>query len=169
MCRPLRQRETEASPSPPSPYKLHSINLLAYDKQILESKILGCRRSQRDPPLDLLQQHRELSQRLQWQAAQMERATPILLAEYDSALCRLAEGLGESVKRLSIQGDTEAAKVTCERLKMVENGELEAKQQAELGRRKWEGAELAPHMCSRRTGIQTPPPSSQAQSPCTCC
>ncbi|KAI1884474.1 hypothetical protein AGOR_G00226760 [Albula goreensis] len=114
-------KNVNASPSPPSPYKLHSINLLAYDKQILESKILGCRRSQRDPPLDLLQQHRELSQRLQWQAAQMERATPVLLAEYDSALCRLAEGLGESVKRLSIQGDTEAAKVTCERLKMVES------------------------------------------------
>ncbi|KAJ8251528.1 hypothetical protein GJAV_G00222310 [Gymnothorax javanicus] len=111
-----------ASPPPPPPrYKLYSINLLAHDKEALESKILDYRKNSRDPPLDLLQQHQQLTRRLQWQSAQLERATPILLAEYDKVLCQLAEGLGESVKRLSIQGDTEAAKDTEGRLKMVES------------------------------------------------
>ncbi|XP_064171198.1 coiled-coil and C2 domain-containing protein 1A-like isoform X1 [Anguilla rostrata] len=124
--KPKPQTETvknvSASPPPPPPrYKLYSINLLAHDTEALENKILDCRRSQRDPPLDLLQQHRELLRRLQWQTAQMDRATPVLLAEYDSVLCQLVEGLGESVKRLSIQGDAEAAKDTLGRLKMVES------------------------------------------------
>ncbi|XP_036409226.1 coiled-coil and C2 domain-containing protein 1A-like [Megalops cyprinoides] len=119
-------KNVTASPSSSPPqYKLHSLSLLCYDKEALEKKILDYRQCQRDPPLDLLQQHRELGQRLQWQADQLDRAPPAVLSDYDRALSRLMEGLSESVKRLSIQGDREAAKDTLARLKLVEN-ELES-------------------------------------------
>ncbi|KAG7460128.1 hypothetical protein MATL_G00217960 [Megalops atlanticus] len=68
-------KNVTASPSSSPPqYKLHSLSLLCYDKEALERKILDYRQSQRDPPLELLQQHRELGQRLQWQADQLDRA-----------------------------------------------------------------------------------------------
>ncbi|XP_061080157.1 coiled-coil and C2 domain-containing protein 1A-like isoform X2 [Conger conger] len=135
---PKPQAETvknvSASPPPPPPrFKLYSVNLLAHDKEALENKILDCRRGERDPPLDLLQQHRELVRRLQWQSGQLDRATPALLSDYGGVLCQLVEGLGETVKRLSLQGDAGAAQDTLRRLEMVESEMEGLKRRGRLG------------------------------------
>ncbi|KAM6972520.1 coiled-coil and C2 domain-containing protein 1A [Aplochiton taeniatus] len=112
-------RSSQPSRSPPQ-YKLYSFSLLNYDKERLERKIGECRKSRRDPPSDLLQQHREVTHRMQWQKAQLERASPSLLAEYESVLQRFHQGLAESVKTFSSQGNRDAAKDALGRFKLVE-------------------------------------------------
>uniref|UniRef100_A0A672YGN1 Coiled-coil and C2 domain-containing protein 1B n=1 Tax=Sphaeramia orbicularis TaxID=375764 RepID=A0A672YGN1_9TELE len=91
---PERQKERAPSPrskprnetsssnpsrSPPQ-YKLHSFSLLNYDRERLERKITEYRKNRRDPPSDLIHQHKEVIHRLQWQKAQLERASPALLS-----------------------------------------------------------------------------------------
>uniref|UniRef100_A0A669EX48 Coiled-coil and C2 domain-containing protein 1B n=1 Tax=Oreochromis niloticus TaxID=8128 RepID=A0A669EX48_ORENI len=73
---------TTTSSSPPQ-YKLHSFSLLNYDKERLERKITDYRKNKREPPSDLTHQHKEVTHRLQWQKAQLERASPAML----TALC----------------------------------------------------------------------------------
>ncbi|XP_031677852.1 coiled-coil and C2 domain-containing protein 1A isoform X2 [Oncorhynchus kisutch] len=90
-----------------------------------EQQIGDYRKSRRDPPSDLVQQHKEVTHRLQWQKAQLERGSPTLLSEYENILQRFAQGLAESVKRFSSQGNRDAAKDALGRLKMVET-ELES-------------------------------------------
>uniref|UniRef100_A0A8D3DUZ1 Coiled-coil and C2 domain-containing protein 1B n=1 Tax=Scophthalmus maximus TaxID=52904 RepID=A0A8D3DUZ1_SCOMX len=62
-----------------SRYKLHSFSLLNYDRERLERKIAEYRKNRRDPPSDLVHQLKEVTHRLQWQKAQLERASPALL------------------------------------------------------------------------------------------
>ncbi|XP_062290150.1 coiled-coil and C2 domain-containing protein 1A [Scomber scombrus] len=110
--------------SPPQ-YKLHSFSLLNYDRERLERKIAEYRKNRRDPTPDLIHQHHEVTHRLQWQKAQLERGSPALLTEYENVLRRFTQGLADSVKKFSSQGNREAAKDALGRLKMVEN-ELES-------------------------------------------
>ncbi|XP_058862984.1 coiled-coil and C2 domain-containing protein 1A-like isoform X1 [Acipenser ruthenus] len=102
-------------------YKFHSLSLLNYDKERAERKIVEYKRAQREPPRDLLQSHREVSQRIQWQRNQLERAEPGPQREYEAVLDRLAQGLGDSVKRFSSEGNREAAKDALYRLRLVES------------------------------------------------
>uniref|UniRef100_A0A3B4XIV8 Coiled-coil and C2 domain-containing protein 1B n=1 Tax=Seriola lalandi dorsalis TaxID=1841481 RepID=A0A3B4XIV8_SERLL len=44
-----------------------------------ETRIAEYRKNRRDPPSDLIHQHKEVTHRLQWQKAQLERASPALL------------------------------------------------------------------------------------------
>uniref|UniRef100_A0AAQ5YCG9 Coiled-coil and C2 domain-containing protein 1B n=1 Tax=Amphiprion ocellaris TaxID=80972 RepID=A0AAQ5YCG9_AMPOC len=78
--------EPVSSLSPPekqkervSRYKLHSFSLLNYDKERLERRMAEYRKNRRDPPPDVLHQYKEVTHRLQWQKAQLERASPALL------------------------------------------------------------------------------------------
>lgn len=120
-----RNKESNQSSHSPPQYKLHSFSLLHYDKERLERQIGDYRKSRRDPPSDLVQQHKEVTHRLQWQKAQLERGSPTLLSEYENILQRFAQGLAESVKKFSSQGNRDAAKDALGRLKMVET-ELES-------------------------------------------
>uniref|UniRef100_A0A3Q2DKJ7 Coiled-coil and C2 domain-containing protein 1B n=1 Tax=Cyprinodon variegatus TaxID=28743 RepID=A0A3Q2DKJ7_CYPVA len=113
-------RSSHSSNSPPQ-YKLHSFSLLNYDKERLERKIGDYRKNHRDPPADLIHQHKDVLHRLQWQKAQLERASPALLTEYEHVLRRFVQGLSDSVKKYSSQGNREAAKDALGRLKMVES------------------------------------------------
>ncbi|XP_071359891.1 coiled-coil and C2 domain-containing protein 1A [Trachinotus anak] len=124
-------RSSHPSNSPPQ-YKLHSFSLLNYDRERLERKIAEYRKNRRDPPSDLIHQHKEVTHRLQWQKAQLERASPALLTEYESVLRRFVQGLAESVKKYSAQGNRDAAKDSLGRLKMVEN-ELESLKRKRTG------------------------------------
>ncbi|XP_047434539.1 coiled-coil and C2 domain-containing protein 1A [Mugil cephalus] len=117
--------------SPPQ-YKIHSFSLLNYDKERLERKIAEYRRNRRDPPPDLIHQHRDVTHRLQWQKAQLERASPALLTEYENVLRRFVQALSDSVKKFSSQGNREAAKDSLGRLKMVES-ELESLKRKRTG------------------------------------
>lgn len=111
------------------------------------SQIAEYRKNRRDPPSDLIQQHKEVIHRLQWQKAQLERASPALLTgnahththihtvcisltcvsiclnlwskwptfplttcvEYENVLRRFVQGLSESVKKYSSQGNRVSA------------------------------------------------------------
>uniref|UniRef100_A0AAZ3STC6 Coiled-coil and C2 domain-containing protein 1B n=1 Tax=Oncorhynchus tshawytscha TaxID=74940 RepID=A0AAZ3STC6_ONCTS len=67
-----RNKQSNQSSHSPPQYKLHSFSLLHYDKERLERQIGDYRKSRRDPPSDLVQQHKEVTHRLQWQKAQLE-------------------------------------------------------------------------------------------------
>ncbi|XP_034150000.1 coiled-coil and C2 domain-containing protein 1A isoform X3 [Esox lucius] len=118
---------TSSHPSSHSPpqYKFHSFSLLNYDKERLERKIGEFQKSKQDPPPSLLEQHKDVTHRLQWQKAQLGRGSPTLLTDYENVLRRLSQGLGDSVKTFSAQGNRDAAKDCLYRLKMVET-ELES-------------------------------------------
>ncbi|RVE75774.1 hypothetical protein OJAV_G00002280 [Oryzias javanicus] len=124
--KPRHEGSSHANTSPPQ-YKLHSFSLLNYDRERLERKIAEYQRNRRDPPPDLHRQLKEVVHRLQWQKAQLERASPAMLKDYESVLRRFVQGLADSVKKYSSQGDREAAKDALGRLKMVES-ELESLQ-----------------------------------------
>ncbi|MEQ2310580.1 hypothetical protein AMECASPLE_010486 [Ameca splendens] len=124
-------RSSHPDNSPPQ-YNLHSFSLLNYDKERLERKFADYRKNHREPPSDLIHQHREVIHRLQWQKAQLERGSPALLTEYEHVLRRFVQGLSESVKKYSSQGNREAAKDALGRLKMVEN-ELESLKRKRTG------------------------------------
>ncbi|XP_013882313.1 coiled-coil and C2 domain-containing protein 1A [Austrofundulus limnaeus] len=115
-----------------SQYNLHSFSLLNYDRERFERKIADYRKNRQDPPSDLIQQHKEVTHRLQWQKAQLERASPALLSDYEHVLQRLVQGLSESVKKFSSQGNRDAAKDALGRLKMVES-ELESLKRKRTG------------------------------------
>ncbi|XP_053471351.1 coiled-coil and C2 domain-containing protein 1A [Ictalurus furcatus] len=112
-------KSIQPGPSPPQ-YKLHSFSLLNYDKERLERKIGECKKNRRDPPPDLLNQHKEICQRLHWQKSYLGRGSSAVLAEYDRVLNKFAVGLADSVKKFSSEGNREAAKDALGRLKLVE-------------------------------------------------
>ncbi|XP_053333249.1 coiled-coil and C2 domain-containing protein 1A [Clarias gariepinus] len=140
---PDRERARERAPSPkskprndhgkshvqpshsPPQYKLHSFSLLNYDKERVEKKIGEYKKNRRDPPPDLLNQHKEVCHRLHWQKSYLERGSSAMLAEYESVLNKFKCALAESVKKFSSEGNREAAKDALGRLKMVE-AEMEA-------------------------------------------
>ncbi|KAM9363543.1 coiled-coil and C2 domain-containing protein 1A [Symphorus nematophorus] len=117
-------RSSHPNSSPPQ-YKLYSFSLLNYDRERLERKMAEYRKARRDPPSDLIHQHKEVTHRLQWQKAQLERASPALLTEYENVLRRLVQGLADSVKKYSSQGNRDVAKDVLGRMKLVES-ELES-------------------------------------------
>ncbi|XP_061684998.1 coiled-coil and C2 domain-containing protein 1A isoform X2 [Syngnathoides biaculeatus] len=100
----VSNRSSHSSNSPPQ-YKLHSFSLLNYDKERLERKIAEYKKNRRDPPSDVIHQHKEIIHRLHWQKAQLERASPALLSEYENVLRRFTQGLADSVKKFSTQGN----------------------------------------------------------------
>ncbi|XP_066516809.1 coiled-coil and C2 domain-containing protein 1A isoform X2 [Hoplias malabaricus] len=112
-------KNSHSSHSPPQ-YKLHSFSLLNYDKERFERKIGECKKNRQNPPPDLINQHKEVCHRLQWQKSYLERGSSAALAEYDSVLKKFVHGLSESVKKFSTEGNREAAKDALGRLKMVE-------------------------------------------------
>nr|XP_061791777.1 coiled-coil and C2 domain-containing protein 1A [Nerophis lumbriciformis] len=124
-------RGSHSSSSPPE-YKLHSFSLLNYNKDQLERKIGEYQKNRRDPPSDLIYQYKEVKHRLQWQKAQLERASPALLSDYENVLRRFTQGLNDSVKKFSSQGNTDAAKDALGRLKLVE-AELESLKRKRTG------------------------------------
>ncbi|KAJ0050464.1 hypothetical protein NL108_003698, partial [Boleophthalmus pectinirostris] len=122
-----RSSTPSGSSSPPQ-YKLHSFSLLNFDKERFERKVAflcficfnyltSCniilfgsqlaeyRKNRHDPPPDLVQQYKDVTNRLQWQKAYLERASPAMLNEYENVLKRFAQGLSDSIKKYSTQGN----------------------------------------------------------------
>uniref|UniRef100_A0A8C7IHD2 Coiled-coil and C2 domain-containing protein 1B n=1 Tax=Oncorhynchus kisutch TaxID=8019 RepID=A0A8C7IHD2_ONCKI len=97
-----RNKQSNQSSHSPPQYKLHSFSLLHYDKERLERQIGDYRKSRRDPPSDLVQQHKEVTHRLQWQKAQLERGSPTLLSEYENILQRLCDAAKDALGRLKM-------------------------------------------------------------------
>ncbi|KAL2086157.1 hypothetical protein ACEWY4_017216 [Coilia grayii] len=110
---------TKPSHSPPQ-FKLHSFSLLNYDKERLERKMEVYKKNRRDVPSELVQQHKEVCHRLQWQKNYLERGSSTTLSEYEQVLKKLVHGLSDSVKKFHSQGNRDAAKDALGRMKMVE-------------------------------------------------
>ncbi|XP_052461434.1 coiled-coil and C2 domain-containing protein 1A isoform X2 [Carassius gibelio] len=115
-------KNSKPSSSPPQ-YKMHSFSLLHHDKERLDWKINDCKKNRRDAS-ELIKQHTDVCQRLQWQKSYLERH-PAALTEYENVLQRFVNGLSDSIKMFSSQGNRDAAKDALGRLRMVEN-ELES-------------------------------------------
>uniref|UniRef100_A0A8C9WJ27 Coiled-coil and C2 domain-containing protein 1B n=1 Tax=Scleropages formosus TaxID=113540 RepID=A0A8C9WJ27_SCLFO len=113
-----RVKNANSSHSPPQ-YKLHSFSLLQYEKEKIERKIHEYKQKKRDPPVELLQQHKDISHQMQWQKAHLDRASPALLAEYDRTLQQLIQDLSGTARKLSSQGNR-----VCRIKKKTRKGEL---------------------------------------------
>ncbi|XP_057187940.1 coiled-coil and C2 domain-containing protein 1A [Triplophysa rosa] len=121
--RPRNDHDRNTKPSSSPQFKLHSFSLLNHDKERLEWKISEYKKNRRDTS-ELIKQHMEVCQRLQWQKTYLEKH-PAALTEYENVLRKFQHGLADSVKKFSSEGNREAAKDALGRMKMVEN-ELES-------------------------------------------
>ncbi|XP_059408981.1 coiled-coil and C2 domain-containing protein 1A-like [Carassius carassius] len=115
-------KNSKPSSSPPQ-YKMHSFSLLHHDKERLDWKINDYKKNRQDAS-ELIKQHMDICQRLQWQKSYLERH-PAALTEYENVLQKFVNGLSDSIKMFSSQGNRDAAKDALGRLRMVEN-ELES-------------------------------------------
>uniref|UniRef100_A0AAR2JUG5 Coiled-coil and C2 domain-containing protein 1B n=1 Tax=Pygocentrus nattereri TaxID=42514 RepID=A0AAR2JUG5_PYGNA len=97
-------KSSQPSHSPPQ-YRLHSFSLLNYDKERFQRKIAEYNKNRREPPPDLVNQYKEVCHRLHWQKSYLERGSSAALAEYDSVLKKFANGLRDSVKKFSDEGN----------------------------------------------------------------
>uniref|UniRef100_H3B0H8 Coiled-coil and C2 domain-containing protein 1B n=1 Tax=Latimeria chalumnae TaxID=7897 RepID=H3B0H8_LATCH len=103
-----------------SPIVLYSFSVLNFDKEKIEKKILKCRESQRAPPQDLLEQHRDIVQRMQQQKALLEQRDPRVYKEYMNQLERFQQMYSNTVAKLANEGNREAAKEALYKRKLVE-------------------------------------------------
>uniref|UniRef100_W5KXX6 Coiled-coil and C2 domain-containing protein 1B n=1 Tax=Astyanax mexicanus TaxID=7994 RepID=W5KXX6_ASTMX len=93
---PDRERHKERAPSPkskprndhsknsqpslsPPQYKLYSFSLLNYDRERMERRIGEYKKNRRDPPADLINQHKDVCHRLHWQKSYLERGSSAAL------------------------------------------------------------------------------------------
>uniref|UniRef100_A0A8B9JEX6 DM14 domain-containing protein n=1 Tax=Astyanax mexicanus TaxID=7994 RepID=A0A8B9JEX6_ASTMX len=97
-------KNSQPSLSPPQ-YKLYSFSLLNYDRERMERRIGEYKKNRRDPPADLINQHKDVCHRLHWQKSYLERGSSAALTEYDNVLGKITHGLAESVKKLSSEGN----------------------------------------------------------------
>ncbi|XP_048377723.1 coiled-coil and C2 domain-containing protein 1A isoform X2 [Stegostoma tigrinum] len=102
-----------------STFPLHSFNIMKFDKERIERKIHTCKQDHKAPPKDLLDQHRELTQRIQWQKSQLDRRDPTVLKEYVTQLERYVHYYTDAAKRLGTEGNRDLAKEALYKRKLV--------------------------------------------------
>ncbi|KAJ7317392.1 hypothetical protein JRQ81_003554 [Phrynocephalus forsythii] len=99
---------------------LHSFNVLAFDKERLEKKMLAYKQAGQRPPGDLLEQHQNVLQMIQWQKSQLQHGGPTAKKEYLSQLERYQQWYTEAARRLGSEGKREAAKDALYKRNLVE-------------------------------------------------
>ncbi|XP_067829220.1 coiled-coil and C2 domain-containing protein 1A isoform X2 [Heptranchias perlo] len=104
-----------------STFSLHSFNILKFDKERLERKILTYKQEHKVPPKELLDQHREAVQRIQWQKSQLECGDPGVLKEYVNQLERYVHYYTDAAKRLGTEGNRDLAKEALYKRKLVDD------------------------------------------------
>ncbi|XP_069460476.1 coiled-coil and C2 domain-containing protein 1A isoform X2 [Ambystoma mexicanum] len=102
-------------------YTLQSLHVLAFERERLEKKIMYYKQTQRPPPNELLDQHRDVIQRFQWQKAHLERGGPEVIKEYVTQLERFLLLYTEAVRRLGQEGKRDAAKDALHKRNLVES------------------------------------------------
>ncbi|XP_077326575.1 coiled-coil and C2 domain-containing protein 1A isoform X2 [Lithobates pipiens] len=100
---------------------LHSLSVLAYEKEKLEKKIEGYRQQQRPPPEDLVTLLNDVSQRGQQQIQRLRKGGPPLQAEYIRQLERYLQFYSDSARRLGQEGNREGAKEALYKRNLVGN------------------------------------------------
>ncbi|XP_067877146.1 coiled-coil and C2 domain-containing protein 1A isoform X2 [Heterodontus francisci] len=104
-----------------STFSLHSFNILNFDKERIERKIHVYKQEHKVPPKELLDQHRELAQRIQWQKSQLERRDPGVLKEYITVLEKYLRYYTDAAKRLGTEGNRDLAKEALYKRKLVDD------------------------------------------------
>ncbi|XP_078090992.1 coiled-coil and C2 domain-containing protein 1A [Mustelus asterias] len=104
-----------------SAFSLHSFNILKFDKERIERKIHAYKQEHKAPPRELLEQHREISQRIQWQKSQLDRREPGILKEYVTQLERYVHYYTDAAKRLGTEGNRDSAKEALLKRKLVDD------------------------------------------------
>ncbi|CAI9596809.1 unnamed protein product [Staurois parvus] len=100
---------------------LHSLSVLAYEREKLEKKIQGYKQQHRPPPEDLVALFNDVSQRGQQQIQQLRKGGPPLQAEYIRQLERYLQFYSDSARRLGQEGNREAAKEALYKRNLVGN------------------------------------------------
>ncbi|NXT05248.1 C2D1A protein, partial [Prunella fulvescens] len=100
---------------------LPSLNLLLFDRERLERKMVPLGRAGRPVPPELRQQHQDLLRRIQGLRARLQGGDPHFRTEYAEHLERHVRLYTEAARRLGTQGEREAAKEALYKRNLVES------------------------------------------------
>ncbi|NXQ64290.1 C2D1A protein, partial [Anthoscopus minutus] len=98
-----------------------SLNLLLFDRERLERKMVPFGRAGRPVPPELRQQHQDLLRRIQGLRARLQGGDPHFRMEYAEHLERHLQLYTEAARRLGTQGEREAAKEALYKRNLVES------------------------------------------------
>ncbi|XP_066063763.1 coiled-coil and C2 domain-containing protein 1A isoform X2 [Chamaea fasciata] len=98
-----------------------SLNLLLFDRERLERKMVPFGRAGRPVPPELRQQHQDLLRRIQGLRARLQGGDPHFRTEYTEHLERHLRLYTEAARRLGTQGEREAAKEALYKRNLVES------------------------------------------------
>ncbi|XP_069623386.1 coiled-coil and C2 domain-containing protein 1A [Ranitomeya imitator] len=115
------KQPTPMKSSSSSPQTLHSLSVLAFEKEKLEKKILAYRQQHRTPPDDLITLLNDVTQRSQQQVLQLRQGGPAIRTEYVRQLERYLQFYSDSARRLGQEGNREAAKEALYKRNLVGN------------------------------------------------
>ncbi|XP_075062678.1 coiled-coil and C2 domain-containing protein 1A [Mixophyes fleayi] len=118
---PKPKQPTPSRSAASSSPTLHSLSVLAFEKEKLEKKIHEYRQQHRTPPSDLVTLLNDVMQRSQQQIQQLRQGGPALRAEYVCQLERYLQFYSDSARRLGQEGNREAAKEALYKRNLVGN------------------------------------------------
>ncbi|XP_075773301.1 coiled-coil and C2 domain-containing protein 1A isoform X2 [Pelodiscus sinensis] len=110
----------DLGPSQP-PRPLHSLHVLAFDKEKLEKKVMAYKQAGRPVPSELAEQYQDLAQRSQWLKSQLQHGGPAFRKEYLAQLERFLQLYTEAARRLGTEGNRDAAKEALYKRNLVES------------------------------------------------
>ncbi|NWS80832.1 C2D1A protein, partial [Toxostoma redivivum] len=108
-------------PFPRSVPTFPSLNLLLFDRERLERKMVPFGRAGRPVPPELRQQHQDLLRRIQGLRTRLQGGDPHFRTEYAEHLERHLRLYTEAARRLGTQGEREAAKEALYKRNLVES------------------------------------------------
>ncbi|NWT59129.1 C2D1A protein, partial [Erythrocercus mccallii] len=108
-------------PLPRSVPTFPSLNLLLFDRERLERKMMPFGRAGRPVPPELRQQHQDLLRRIQGLRTRLQGGDPHFRMEYAEHLERHLRLYTEAARRLGTQGEREAAKEALYKRNLVES------------------------------------------------
>ncbi|KAM9214370.1 coiled-coil and C2 domain-containing protein 1A [Leptosomus discolor] len=100
---------------------LPSLNLLAFDREKLERKMLAYTQAQRPVPPELREQHQDIARRSQCLRTRLQHGGPPFRKEYLAQLERYLQLYTEAARRLGTEGNREAAKEALYKRNLVES------------------------------------------------
>ncbi|XP_064293317.1 coiled-coil and C2 domain-containing protein 1A isoform X3 [Phalacrocorax carbo] len=100
---------------------LPSLNLLAFDREKLERKMLAYAQAQRPVPPELREQHQDIARRSQSLRSRLQHGGPPFRKEYLAQLERYLQLYTETARRLGTEGKRDAAKEALYKRNLVES------------------------------------------------
>ncbi|NP_001120385.1 coiled-coil and C2 domain-containing protein 1A [Xenopus tropicalis] len=107
---PKPKQTAPVKPTGGSTQNLHSLTVLAYEKEKLEKKMHSYKQQHRAAPDDLVGQINDITRRSQQQIQFLRQGGPSARAEYVRQLERYLQFYGDAARRLGQEGNREAAK-----------------------------------------------------------